>query len=172
MRPSLPKPALIQQFLRRLRLSRSAILPVTPLDPRYAAGQCHVNVAHRVREAGGQVVPGWLLRPGMINEAAYHAVWQPPGGTALVDPTPRAGDEALLVFLPDPARRIAPSVVPGCDLLLWADRILGLQDMPAVFQGRPSAERVDIAFDAAAHHALRQLGLTPAEAVAIGHRPG
>ncbi|ONG43406.1 hypothetical protein BKE38_28885 [Pseudoroseomonas deserti] len=168
MSSPLPKPALVQQFLRRLKLSRSAILPLTLLDPRHAAGQCHVNVAHRVREAGGEVVPGWIVRQGMFNAVAYHAVWQPPGSAGLVDLTPRADGAARIVFLADPARRIAPSAVPGCELRLWADRILGVADMPAVYQGRPSAERVDIAFDAAARHALQQLGLTPQDAVAIG----
>ncbi|WP_159993920.1 hypothetical protein [Roseomonas sp. 18066] len=170
MTSPLPKPAIVKQFLRRLRLARSAILPLTEVDPRYAGGQCHINVAHRVREAGGKVVPGWIVRSSMINEVVHHAVWQPPNSADLIDLTPRGQGEDRIVFLPDPARRIAPSAVPGCDLLIWAGKILGMQDMPTVHGGRPSPERIDMPFDAAARFAMGQLGLSPAEVVELGSR--
>lgn len=85
-------------------------LSYTDVGAGYRAGQCHVNVYHRVREHGGQRVNGWLVWESvMFSECEFHCVWQSPDGD-LIDITPRRDREVTILFLPDPTTRLERSL--------------------------------------------------------------
>jgi hypothetical protein len=64
-------------------------------------------VLHRVREHGGKRINGWMIwEADDFDEAEFHCVWQNPDGQ-LVDVTPRVDREERILFLADPATRLA-----------------------------------------------------------------
>jgi hypothetical protein len=169
--PNLPASAIVQAFLDHLRLTQQVTLPFTEVDPRYQGGSCHINVAHRVREAGGTVVPGWIVWQAWFDEVEHHAVWQPPGSTDLIDLTPRPDGEDKIVFLPDPSRRIDSSSRSGHDVLLRANHLRDDNGvMRNIYTGTPCGEQVDVAFDGTARALMQKLSITPAEVIEISKR--
>lgn len=106
--PRAPYSPVVRELCRRLAPAGALVpLPFRLLDCRYEAGRCHANVLHRVREAGGERVFGWLLweQRGVIAEGEFHSVWRAPSGE-LVDITPRVDGERRVAFLPDTFRRL------------------------------------------------------------------
>jgi hypothetical protein len=92
---------------RRISQAEPVFLPFVDLSLGYQAGNCHANVLHRARTAGGERVNGWMIwvSPPSFAEAEFHCVWRSPNGE-FVDITPRADREERILFLPDPSTRL------------------------------------------------------------------
>lgn len=114
--PTTPKEPFSQRllgFMSSVSKATPVFLPLTMLAPEYIAGQCHINVLHRIRLYGGEKVNGWIVWTAAgHDECEYHAVWRSPDGK-LFDLTPRVDGEATVLFLPDPSRLFAKGSGPG-----------------------------------------------------------
>ena len=70
---------------------------------------CHLNVWCQLRELGGSAQHGWQIAHDprhKFSEAIFHTVWKTDRG-ALMDITPRADGEKVIMFVPDHNRSIA-----------------------------------------------------------------
>ena len=76
-------------------------VPVRPSSTGKLA-DCFVNVADHVKQAGGRVRYGWLITeiPRTMLEAAFHAVWESPGGE-LIDLTRHQFGASTILFAAD-----------------------------------------------------------------------
>lgn len=101
--------------------SKVAWLPFThPGGFEPEPDHCHFNVWVQWERCGGEVQPGWIIsevpEAGFI-EAQFHAVWRSPEGL-LVDITPRSDSEPLVLFVPDPRRKITESDHAGAPAII------------------------------------------------------
>ncbi|NNG59795.1 zinc chelation protein SecC [Sphingomonas paucimobilis] len=100
-------PVELTDFVRRsaAKLSDQPLVYV-PYEERAGARQssCFSNVQTAVAEDGGSAVHGWMLweLPGAFIEAEHHALWLKPDGS-LVDITPKADGEQVILFVEDAA---------------------------------------------------------------------
>ncbi len=118
--PRLPATMAVRSLCERLTSGGEfSLLPFSAVNPRYKAGFCHANVLHRTRTHGGSREFGWLVweHPGLLAEGEFHSVWRSPTGE-LVDLTPRADGERLVMFVVDRERRLERS---GTFDMTWAN---------------------------------------------------
>lgn len=135
--PTWPLPPNIFKFARRLSRLGPLLLSFTEVDPRYLARNCHINVFHRVQEAGGRLQYGWIIwqhHGTKFCEGEFHSVWVDPQGNE-IDITPRPDGEESVVFLPDNTRRIEYSKNGD---LLWANHTNAPDDYKYTVAGQPS----------------------------------
>lgn len=94
------------------------------------------NVARKVASAGGASVDGWIIweTPGKLIEGEFSAVWMSPEGE-LVDITPHADGETLILFIPDPRPIEAEVTVKNVRITL--------SDDPAVHELIRAAKEVE-----------------------------
>jgi hypothetical protein len=105
--PSRPLSPRVKRHCLSISPAEPVFLQFTSINPNYVKHNCHLNVAHLVRERGGRLVTGWMIWEGPFIDAEFHSVWQDEEGR-LIDVTPRADGEKTILFLPDPARRLDP----------------------------------------------------------------
>jgi hypothetical protein len=133
-------------------------LPFKAADPRYLSGNCHLNVAHMVRQHGGTVQCGWMIWSSpMLVDAEFHAVWKSPTGK-FCDVTPRVDGEEMVLFLPDHSRRLS-TIDDGRAILGWANRTDSAA-MPFALGGLPApGERASIVWNERVVNSARGLGM-------------
>lgn len=156
--PREPLAARVVGHCRSISAEQPVFLPFTRHDARHRAGACHLNVAHLVRERGGQAVTGWMIwESATLVDAEHHCCWRAPDGV-LFDVTPRVDGEDRVLFLPDPARRIAAG--DGRTVRMWANRT-NMATMPFTIRGGlPSrGERADVMWDSRTLELASALGL-------------
>lgn len=96
----------VATFMARLSPGAEAVrIAVTPL-PDADLHSCFRTVLARAEANGGELVVGWQIveTPGVMLDAIFHGVWRDPSG-GLHDLTPKEGELAEVLFLPDPARK-------------------------------------------------------------------
>jgi hypothetical protein len=118
--PTTPRQPLrkrLLDFCSTITKTSPVFLPFTWTLSGYIAGQCHLNVLHRVKHHAGKKVNGWIIWTSPDHdEAEFHSVWQSPDGK-LVDITPRVDGEESVLFLPDAATAMRRASTPGSILL-------------------------------------------------------
>lgn len=137
--PKAPYSADVLRLLADLHPNAQAVLlPFTETHPDYETAMCHGNVVHRVREAGGERVNGWMIWDhGVFAEAEFHAVWRNPDGV-LVDITPRQHGEEFILFVEDADLKIRPREDTDGMRTVWAwVNRTSLPDCPYIMQGEP-----------------------------------
>ena len=107
--PTTPRDPLdkhVSDFIATLNPNAAPVrLPYTDTGDGYVAGQCHVNVSHRIRKHKGERVIGWMIwQNGQFVESECHSVWRDPSGQ-LIDITPRPDKEIEVLFVADPSLR-------------------------------------------------------------------
>jgi hypothetical protein len=159
-RPTTPKrmgrfSSSVLAICQRLNATAQPVfLPYTNVWDGYIAGNCHTNVAHRVREHGGARLNGWMIweLPGVFSEGEFHCVWKSPDGQ-LIDVTPRGDGEARILFLPDPATRLTHG--PNGGIMQLANRTTR-PEVPYTMYGQPSDPTAEYFWDAPSRaHAVR-----------------
>ena len=116
-RPSTPLAPLtgrISRFCQSISPDMPEFLPFSDQGLSYRPGLCIANCLHMVEHKGGMAVNGWMIWENRnYAEAEFHCVWHPPGGTFLVDVTPRVDREKTVLFLPDSTVAIRPGPKGG-----------------------------------------------------------
>ncbi len=93
----------VKRFCKSIQPNHSPVFVDFFYIPECKEGECFYNVQKIVDREGGQIIYGWIIWswPNVYMEAEHHAVWKNTTGK-LLDVTPKAHSEKIVLFLPDP----------------------------------------------------------------------
>ena len=116
----------VQAFCRSLEPAAEPLwLEPTPA-PFANVGQCYINCHSLVESRGGEIQYGWMIweLPDIYLTAEHHAIVRTSEGR-LLDPTPQATGEKLILFLPSELAWNGTPII---------NRYCPLRDTPAVLR--------------------------------------